>query len=146
MTVEANRSDHCQDHIYRRFARNYAMTSIGSKIGILAKGMCGLTYNRRDQDLDPNGVLSEPIVTALAEAACSVAALTLVDGPAATMTLEFFVTCLAPARAPHFVAAARVVSHGTTTFVCEGEVVEFDDADDGRVVAKMLATVATVLG
>jgi acyl-coenzyme A thioesterase PaaI-like protein len=146
MTLGASLPEDFQDRIYRRFARNHAMTSIGSKIGILGKGSCGLTYDRRDRDLGPDGMLSEKIVAAIADAACGVAALTLVDGPAATMTIEFSLSCIAPARAPQYVAAARVVSRGIATFVCEGEVVEFDDADDGRIVATMRATIVTVLG
>jgi acyl-coenzyme A thioesterase PaaI-like protein len=146
MSLGAKLPEDFQDRIHRRFARNHVMTLIGSKIGILARGSCGLTYDRRDQDLGPDGALAEKFVAAIADAACGVAALTLVDGPAATMTIDFSFTCVAPARAPQYVAAARVVSHGIATFVCEGEVVEFDDTDDGRIVATMRATIVTVLG
>jgi acyl-coenzyme A thioesterase PaaI-like protein len=145
MIPDADFSEDFRARIHRRFARNHSMTSIGGKIGILSRGSCGLTYDRRDQDLQPDGALSESIVGAIADAACGVAALTLVDGPASTLTIDFTLTCVAPARAPQYVASARVVSRGIATFVCEGEVIEFDDTDDGRVVATMRATIVTVL-
>ena len=130
--------------IQKRFLRHRVMASIGSRLGLLRLGSCDLTYTRREEDLNAEGSVSDSVLSALGDAACGFAAMTLVNENATTITIEYILRLSRTPRASHYVAGADVVEHCPGTFICRGRILEFDDTDDGRVVATMQASIVTI--
>lgn len=75
---------------------------------------------------------------------CGYTALTMMPEGYEVLTAEFKVNLLRPVLAEEIIATGQVVKAGRTLIITEAEV---RDADDGKLIAKMLGTmVPTPLG
>ena len=75
---------------------------------------------------------------------CGYTALTMMPERYEVLTAEFKVNLLRPVLAEEIIATGQVVKAGRTLIITEAEV---RDADDGKLIAKMLGTmVPTPLG
>lgn len=80
----------------------------------------------------------------IADVTCGYTALTMMPEGYEVLTAEFKVNLLRPVLAEEIIATGQVVKAGRTLIITEAEV---RDADDGKLIAKMLGTmVPTPLG
>jgi hypothetical protein len=79
------------------------------------------------------------------DVACGYAAMTLMPSGAWVLTVEYKVNFLSPAQGERMLARGRVIRPGRTVTVCGGDVLAVR-AGEERLVATMLATMATVRG
>jgi uncharacterized protein (TIGR00369 family) len=121
------------------FARQEFMATIGATIAAVAPGEVILDLVCRPGLTQQHGFLHAGVVTALADSACGLAALSLMPKGAAVMSVEFKINLLAPAEGNCFRAVGRVIRPGKTLTVCSGEVRK-DTGPEAAVIAVMQAT------
>jgi uncharacterized protein (TIGR00369 family) len=127
------------------FARQKFMATIGAQITAVAPGEVILDLPFDTGLTQQHGLLHAGVVTALADSACGLAALSLMPQGAAVLSVEFKINLLAPAAGDSFRAVGCVIRAGRTLTVCSGEV--RDGSNPGAaVIAVMQATMMTVQG
>ena len=112
------------------------MKTLGAEVALVAPGRVDISLRARPELSQQAGLVHAGAITAIADSACGYAALTLMPKGSDVVSVEFKVNLLAPARGERFVARGEVVRAGKTLTVCRADVF----ADDGTVVATMLAT------
>ena len=77
------------------------------------------------------------MVTSIADVTCGYTALTVIPEGQEVLTVEFKINLLRPVTGRKIIAAGSVIKAGKSLVITEAEVT---DADSGKIVAKMLAT------
>ena len=134
-----------ESRVRASFARQRAMHTIGARLVRVEPGEVELELPFREDLTQQHGFLHAGIVTTLVDSACGYAALSLMDGEAAVLSVEFKVNLLAPALGDRMRAVGRVIKSGRTLLVCSGEVIAVAGATES-VVALMQATMMAVRG
>ncbi|MET0622347.1 MAG: PaaI family thioesterase [Pyrinomonadaceae bacterium] len=126
------------------FARQRAMETLGARLLRVAPGEVEITLPYIEELTQQHGYMHAGVVTAVVDTACGYAALTLMDAGSEVLSVEFKLNLLAPAASYGFVARARVLRSGRNITVCAGDVFEFHDGGEEKLVATMLATMMRV--
>lgn len=121
------------------FDRQTAMQTLGAILGRVAPGEVDVTLPFRSDLTQQHDLVHGGMVTAILDAACSYAALSLSDPDTTIVTVEYKVNFVAPAKGERLLARGEVVRPGGSIAVCRGDVTAFDIGDE-QVVATMLAT------
>ena len=128
------------------FAKQAFMRLLGASLARVEQGEVDIALPFRADLLQQHGYLHAGVTTAIADSACGYAALTLMAPETAVLSVEYKVNMLAPAKGHRFLARGRVVKSGRTVTVVRGEVLAFDDHDDGSPVLVMQGTMLTAVG
>lgn len=122
------------------FGRQTLMATLGAVLAKVAPGEVEIELARSEALCQQNGFLHAGALASIADSANGYAAATLVPAGTDVLAVEFKINLLAPATAPRFVAAGRVLRPGRTLTVCLAEVHGVDGAERS-LVATMLSTI-----
>ena len=125
------------------FARQRFMSTLGARLAAVEPGAVDVELPFADSLVQQHGYLHAGAVAAAMDTACGYAALTLLDGDAAVLTVEFKVHLLEPAAGERVLARGRVVRSGRTLTVCRAEAAALA-GDVEHHVATMTATIMAV--
>ena len=127
------------------FARQRFMATLGATLERVEPGEVAIAFGFRDDLTQQHGYLHAGVMTAIADSACGYAALTLMEPNAGVLAVEFKINLVAPAKAPRFLAVARVARSGRTLTVCTCEVLA--EVEGARTtIALMQGTMMAVRG
>lgn len=136
------RNSNYERDIREGFRRQTVMATIGARLTRIEPGEVDIELDKRLDLEQQNGFLHAGILAAIADSACGGAAVTLMPPDSDVLSIEFKLNLMAPAKAPRFVARARVLRAGRTVTVCLADVVGLD-AEGETLVATMLGTMMT---
>jgi uncharacterized protein (TIGR00369 family) len=125
-----------EEKIRVTFAGQKLLALMGAQLVRVTAGEVDIALPFRADLGQQSGSLHAGTIAAIADTACGLASLTLMDATSDVVSVEFKVNLLAPAIGSRFLARGRVVRAGRTITFCEGEVL----ADDEKVVATITAT------
>lgn len=129
------------DALYRRveesFRKQNFLTLIGAQLRAVERGKVTISCRRREDLGQQQGLLHGGVVAAIADVTCGYTALTMMPQDYEVLTAEFKVNLLRPVTAREIIATGQVVKAGRTLVITEAEV---RDADNGKLMAKMLGT------
>jgi uncharacterized protein (TIGR00369 family) len=115
------------------------MAAIGAELVHVAPGEVDIALPFSDELTQQDGYLHAGVVAGATDSACGYAALTVMDGEAEVLTVEFKINLLAPAAGERLIARGRVIRSGRTLTVCRGEAVAIRDGREKHV-ATLTAT------
>lgn len=130
-------SEQIFDRIQSSFESQKFLSLIGARLESAQEGEVKVTCSRREDLTQQQSLLHGGVIMTLADVSCGYAALSVMPEGLEVLTAECKVNLLRPAQGERFVATGSVVKAGRTLIVTEAEVC---DADTGKTVAKMLAT------
>jgi len=145
MTTFAPADPDYEARVRESFTRLAFMRTIGARLLKVAPGEAEIDVAVRDELTQQHGYVSAAIVTAIVDAACGYAAMSLVPAGTGVVTVEYKVNFMSPARGERLLAHGRVVKAGRALTVCAGEVHALTDAAP-KAVATMLGTMAAIQG
>ena len=119
------------------FRDESALFHWGGEIMSVSPGVVELALPVSNDLLGPGGLLYRSHIAAMLDDACTLAALSLTSAGDTVDTAEYKLNFLAPGSGETLVARAEVVRPGRSISVCRAEA-----CADGRLLAKMLATLA----
>lgn len=122
------------------FARQPLMTTIGARLVLVTPGEVHVALDHAPALTQQNGYLHAGAITSIADTACGYAAFSLAAADSDVLAVEFKINLMAPARAPSFIARARVLRAGRTLSVCLADVCGVSDGTE-ELVATMLSTI-----
>jgi uncharacterized protein (TIGR00369 family) len=131
------------ESVRRSFDSLTLMRTVGARLQRVAPGEVEIDLPFRDDLTQHHGYIAGAVLTAIVDAACGYAAMTLMPAGTSVLTIEYKVNFLSPAQGERMLARGRVVRPGRTVTVCSGDVVAIVGGSE-KVVATMLATMATV--
>jgi uncharacterized protein (TIGR00369 family) len=126
------------------FSKQELMRTLGASLAAIAPGAVEIALPWRPELGQQAGVLHAGALASIADTACGLAALTLMDEGADVVSVEFKLNLLAPARGQRFTARARVVRAGRTLTVSAADVFAIDGGTE-TIVATMLGTMMSRL-
>src|SRR5215470_6007773 len=132
-----------EQSVRRSFDSLTFMRTVGARLQRVAPGEVEIDLLFRDDLTQHHGYIAGAVLTAIVDAACGYAAMTLMSSGGSVLTIEYKVNFLSPAQGERMVARARVVRPGRTVSVCSGDVVAIAGANE-KLVATTLATMAVV--
>jgi uncharacterized protein (TIGR00369 family) len=132
-------------NVRRSFEGLTLMRTVGARLHHVAPGEVEIDLPFRDDLAQHHGYVAGAVLTAIGDVACGYAAMTLMPSGASVLTVEYKVNFLSPAQGERMLARGRVIRPGRTVTVCGGDVLAVR-AGEERLVATMLATMATVRG
>jgi uncharacterized protein (TIGR00369 family) len=127
------------------FARLAFMNTIGARLVKVGPGEVEIDLVVRDELTQQHGYVSAAVVTAIADAACGYAAMSLMSAGTGIVTVEYKVNFISPARGERLLARGHVVKAGRALTVCTAEVHALADGAP-KPVATMLGTMAGLQG
>lgn len=132
------------DKLYERlekvfYSQNF-IRLIGAKPESVEPGKVVISCECKEELLQQQGVMHGGVIATLADVACGGAAMSVLPEDKHILTAEFKLNMLRPVVAEKVIATGTVLKAGKTIVVCEAEVT---DADSGKLLAKMTATVLT---
>jgi uncharacterized protein (TIGR00369 family) len=119
------------------------MAAIGAELVHVASGEVDIALPFSDRLTQQDGYLHAGVVAGVTDSACGYAALTVMDGEAEVLTVEFKINLLAPAAGERLIARGRVIRSGRTLTVCRGEAVTISDGREKHV-ATLTATLIAI--
>lgn len=122
------------------FAAQGLMQTLQAELARVAPGEVDIVMPYSQNVCQQNGYVHAGAIASIADSANGYAALTLAPPGTDVLAVEFKINFLAPAKAPRFVAAGRVLRSGKTLTVCRADVLASED-DDRTLVATMLSTI-----
>src|SRR5712692_386993 len=125
-----------EEKIRVTFAGQRLLALMGAQLVRVAAGEVDISLPFREDLGQQNGSLHAGTIAAIADTACGLAALTLMDPGSNVVSVEFKLNLLAPSRGDLFLAKGRVVRAGRNISFCSGEVL----ADE-----KLVATIAATM-
>ena len=132
-----------RDKVYRSFARQQAMQTIGIEIAELEPGRIVLTMPYAQAYTQQHGFMHAGIITTALDSACGYAAFSLMAADAAVLTVEFKTNLIAPAKGERFMFYAEVLKPGRTLTVCEAKAFAIDGASE-TLIASMNGTLMAI--
>jgi len=134
-----------ESRVRASFGKQRFMATIGATIERVAPGEVDIALAFDEAVTQQHGFVHAGALATVADSACGYAALSMMPGDAAVMSVEFKINMLAPAEGPRLVARGRVVRSGRTLTVCRADV--FSVKPDGeKLVATMQGTMMAVRG
>ncbi len=127
------------------FSKQELMRTLGASLGAVAPGGVEIVLPWRPELGQQGGLLHAGAIASVADSACGLAALTLMDEGAGVVSVEFKLNLLAPARGERFAARARVVRAGRTLTIAAADVFAIDGGTE-TIVATMLGTMISRKG
>jgi len=121
------------------FSKQELMRTLGASLGAVGPGAVEIVLPWRPELGQQAGVLHAGALASIADTACGLAALTLMEAGADVVSVEFKLNLLAPAHGQRFAARARVVRSGRTLTVTSADVFAIDGVTEA-IVATMLGT------
>ena len=121
------------------------MAAIGATLERVEPGEVTIAMPRNPALTQQHGYLHAGIIATIADSACGYAALSLMPGDAAVLSIEFKTNLLAPADGERFVARGKVIKPGRTIMVCDATVHAVRDGQE-KLVATMTGTMMVVQG
>jgi uncharacterized protein (TIGR00369 family) len=121
------------------FSKQELMRTLGASLGAVGPGAVEIVLPWRPELGQQAGVLHAGALASIADTACGLVALTLMEAGADVLSVEFKLNLLAPARGERFAARARVVRSGRTLTVTTADVFAVDGGTE-TIVATMLGT------
>jgi uncharacterized protein (TIGR00369 family) len=134
------RNPHFEAIVRESFSRQPMMTSLGARLTVVEPGCVHIAMAHSAAFSQQNGFMHAGAIASLADSACGYAAFTLAPPDTDVLAVEFKINLLAPARASHFEARARVIRSGRTLSTCLAEVWGLD-AEKELLVATMMSTI-----
>ena len=125
-----------EDTVRATFAGQRLLALMGAELVRVAAGEVDIALSFRDDLAQQNGSLHAGTVAAIADTACGLAALSMMDAGSNVVSVEFKLNLLVPAAGERFLARGRVVRPGKNITFTEGEVI----ADGSKTVATITAT------
>jgi uncharacterized protein (TIGR00369 family) len=122
------------------FSKQGLMRTLGASLAAVTPGAVEVVLPWRPELGQQTGVLHAGALTSIADTACGLAALTLMEEGADVLSVEFKLNLLAAARGERFTARARVVRAGRTLTVAAADVFAIDSSGTETIVATMLGT------
>lgn len=116
------------------------MATLGAALERVEPGFVSIGFQLEPGLTQQNGFLHAGVLASVADSACGYAALTLAPSGTDVLSVEFKINLLSPARAPRFVAEARVLRPGRTITVAQAEVFGVEAAER-TLVAILTATI-----
>ena len=132
-----------EQRVRESFSRLALMRTIGARLMQIAPGEVDIDLPVRDDLTQQHGYVSAAIVTAIVDAACGYAAMSLMPAGSGVVTVEYKVNFIAPARGERLLAHGRVVKAGRALTVCTGDVHALSGGAP-KAVATMLGTMAAL--
>lgn len=132
-----------EERVRESFSRLAFMRTIGARLLNVGPGEVDIDLPVRDDLTQQRGFVSAAVVTAIVDAACGYAAMSLMPAGSDVVTVEYKVNFISPARGERLLAHGRVVKAGRALTVCAGEVHALGDAAP-KAVATMLGTMAAL--
>lgn len=132
-------------NVRRSFEGLTLMRTLGARLQRIDPGEVEIDLPFREDLTQHHGYVAGAVLTAIVDVACGYAAMTLMSPGASVLTVEYKVNFLSPAQGERMIARGRVIRPGRTVTVCSGDVIAIS-RDSEKVVATMLATMATVGG
>ncbi|WP_235847418.1 PaaI family thioesterase [Intestinibacillus massiliensis] len=123
------------------FCRQQFPTLIGAQLEDAMPGQVTISCCRREELTQQQGLLHGGVVATIADVACGYTALTVIPEGQEVLTVEFKINLLRPVTGKKIIATGSVVKAGRSLVVTEAEV---RDAENGKLVAKTLATIIPV--
>lgn len=125
------------DQIRSSFVRQNFLALLGAELESVEPGQVVISCRRREDLTQQQGFLHGGLVTSIADVTCGYTALTVIPERQEVLTVEFKINLLRPVTGRKIIAAGSVIKAGKSLAITEAEVT---DADSGKIVAKMLAT------
>jgi len=125
-----------EEKIRVTFAGQRLLALMGAQLTRVAAGAVDIALPFREDLGQQSGSLHAGAIASIADTACGLAALTLMDAASDVVSVEFKVNFLAPPVDSRCLAHGPVLRAGRSITFCEGEVL----ADDENVVATITAT------
>lgn len=129
------------DRLYQRVKQSFDSQNflilLGASLDKVEKGSVVISCRRRDDLTQQQGLLHGGVVTAIADVTCGYTALTMMPEGYEVLTVEGKINLLRPVTSEQIVSTGSVVKAGRTLIITEAEV---RDGDNGKLLAKMLAT------
>jgi len=125
-----------EDTVRATFAGQRLLALMGAELVRVAAGEVDIALSFRDDLAQQNGSLHAGTVAAIADTACGLAALSMMDAGSNVVSVEFKLNLLVPAAGERFLARGRVVRPRKNITFTEGEVI----ADGSKTVATITAT------
>ena len=125
------------DQIRSSFVRQNFLALLGAELESVEPGRVVISCRRREDRTQQQGFLHGGLVTSIADVTCGYTALTVIPVGQEVLTVEFKINLLRPVTGRKIIAAGSVIKAGKSLVITEAEVT---DADSGKIVAKMLAT------
>jgi uncharacterized protein (TIGR00369 family) len=122
------------------FGRQPFMAYLGATLARVEPGQVHIALPFRADLTQQNGFMHAGAITSVADSACGYAAFSLCPPEHDVLAVEFKISLLAPARAPSFLACARVLRAGRTLTSAQADVYGLT-GDERELVATMLSTV-----
>ena len=125
------------DQIRSSFVRQNFLALLGAELESVEPGQVVISCRRREDLTQQQGFLHGGLVTSIADVTCGYTALTVIPEGQEVLTVEFKINLLRPVTGRKIIAAGSVIKAGKSLVITKAEVT---DADSGKIVAKMLAT------
>lgn len=125
------------DQIRSSFVRQNFLALLGAELESVEPGRVVISCRRREDLTQQQGFLHGGVITSIADVTCGYTALTVIPEGQEVLTVEFKINLLRPVTGRKIIAAGSVIKAGKSLVITEAEVM---DADSGKIVAKMLAT------
>ena len=125
------------DQIRSSFVRQNFLALLGADLESVEPGRVVISCRRREDLTQQQGFLHGGVVTSIADVTCGYTALTVIPEGQEVLTVEFKINLLRPVTGRKIIAAGSVIKAGKSLVITKAEVT---DADSGKIVAKMLAT------
>jgi uncharacterized protein (TIGR00369 family) len=126
--------------IKESFSRHGLTATLGASLALISPGEIHIDMPFAKHLTQQNGYIHAGVITSLADNACGYAALSLAPIGCDVLAVEFKINLLAPARAPHFQARARVVRRGRTLTIVRADVFGVN-VSEHELIATMMHTV-----
>jgi uncharacterized protein (TIGR00369 family) len=94
------------------FARQAMMATLGARLDAVQPSEVHIGMAHSQSLTQQNGFMHAGAITSIADSACGYAAFTLAPPDSDVLAVEFKISLISPARAPAFVARARVLRSG----------------------------------
>lgn len=133
------------DRVRASFAKQRVMATIGATLERVEPGEVTIAMPPNPALVQQHGYLHAGIIATIADSACGYAALSLMPGDAAVLSIEFKTNMLAPAEGERFIARGRVIKPGRTIIVTDATVHAVRNGAE-KLVSTMTGTMMVVQG
>jgi uncharacterized protein (TIGR00369 family) len=138
-------SDDIEQRVRDSFNRQNLMSTLGARVERVAPGEVDIMLPVTPEISQQHGFVHAGAIASIADSACGYAALTLLDGDAGVLAVEFKINLMAPGAGESLLARGRVIKSGRTLSICQADVVALENGGE-RNVAVMIATIMNVRG
>lgn len=135
-----------EERVRASFARQNVMATIGAQLTLVTPGIVEIEMPFSAALTQQHGFLHAGVISTALDSACGYAALSIMPGNAAVLTIEFKVNLLAPGRGARFLFRGSVTKPGRTIVVADGQAYAIAEDEEAKLIATMTGTMMTVVG